>query len=160
VDADIRSRTAGAADKTGPGGQPLDQKPNRDLLDALKNPEGAQRRTDSRPGRGDWSGGGGRDNRGGGGGSTGGGGRDRDRSRDRDNRDNRGGGDRGGNAPFRPAPPASAPYRPPQPAAVPAPAEPVHPAPAAHTAPAASHAPSHAQPSQQHVQPGEAVSLR
>jgi hypothetical protein len=163
VDADIRSRTAGATDKNAPGGQAADQKPNRDLLDALRNPAGPQRRTDSRPGRSDWGGGGG--NR-----SGGGGGRDRDRDRggdrhhDRD-RDNRGGG--GGN--FRPAPPASAPYRPP--------AEPVHHAQpaqapqhtpqAAPAAPAASHAPSqpaHAQPTHaqpgQHIQPGEAISLR
>jgi hypothetical protein len=51
VEADIRARTAGAGDQTSlPAGASAEHKPNKDLLEALKNPnaQAAPRRSDSR----------------------------------------------------------------------------------------------------------------
>ena len=179
VDADIRTRTAGGHD---PGARAVntssdDQKPNKELLGALKNPDRprteAPRHDDRRAGE------------------SGGGGRSPQPGNARRNsepyrpaataageRREHANESRGASAPYRPPAPASAPYRPPAPASAPyRPAEHREAAPAVH-APAAVERPlspaasPSAAPAQPHVasapvhhtgraiEPGEAVSLR
>lgn len=156
VDADIRSRTAGGHDEGARATGASDQKPNKDLLTALKNPQvaggsggaGAPRRSsDSRDFRSNDRGG----ERSGG---------DRRGDRDHGARENR-----GASAPYRPAPPASAPYRPAEnrqsavhrstpETAVQAPQAPSQPTPAIHTTSAPTASNVHT------VEPGQPISFR